>query len=289
MKQHERILVTGASGQLGQMILERLIKSGQTGLIATTRNPEKLERFAKIGVEVRKADFKDAANLEAAFAGASKILIISTTDIGARAQDQTNAVLAAKKAGAKHIFYTSYPNPDSSVAMVAPDHLATEKAILESGLKYTFLRNSLYAENLLHSLPGAIEYGKLIGCAGDGKATYILRSDCAEAASAALIQAGEYENSAIEITSKNAYSHSDLVNIASEISGKKIVYEDMSPADFRKVSLESGTPEMYIPFFVSFDLDIKKGTISKPSNEFEKLTGHEPYDINEFLNSRLKK
>lgn len=144
---HSKLVVTGASGHLGRRVVELLAAKGATDLIAATRTPDKLTGLS--GIEVRKADFSDPASLDAAFAGADRVLVISTDRIdvpGLRIQQHRAAVAAAKRAGVKRILYTSMLNPDRSFIPFAPDHLETERAIEQSGVEFTILRVSWYAE-----------------------------------------------------------------------------------------------------------------------------------------------
>jgi NAD(P)H dehydrogenase (quinone) len=287
MNSTERILITGGSGHLAQLTIEHLLSAGAKNLITTTRNPEKLQHLTKRGVEVRPADFNDAKALAEAFRGATRLLLISTMDIGSRAEQHKNAIEAAKKAGVKYIIYTSWPNTDTSPALVAPDHAATEALIRKSGLKYMFLRNNLYAENLLHTLPNAIEMGKLYGCAADGKVAYVLRDDCAKAAAGALINAEKFENQIVDVSGPTAYSYSELMTLLSEVTGQKVEYVDLKPAEFKALAMKSGLPETFADLFVSFDRAIKKGDAAKVSDGVQRLSGESARDIHEFLKANF--
>jgi NAD(P)H dehydrogenase (quinone) len=183
--------VTGASGHLGRAVLEALLRRGAQDVIATTRTPEALADYAGRGVALRKADFSDPSNLVDAFRGASRLLIVSTHGVGARSEAHGAAVEAAKRAGVRHIFYTSHPSPESSTSPVAPEHAVTERIILESGLKYTILRNFLYFENLLRLFPAALETGRFRSVSGDAKVAWLGRDDCADVAAAAMLNASE--------------------------------------------------------------------------------------------------
>jgi NAD(P)H dehydrogenase (quinone) len=288
MTASETILVTGASGKLAQLTLAALLKGGQNNLIATTRDPSKLDGLSTKGVDVRRADFKNPAGLAEAFEGATRVLLISTPDTGERVEHHKNAVTAAKAAGVKHIMYTSLVNLEESIAVVAPDHTATEKDIKESGLKYTFLRNNTYAENLLFSLPGALETGTLHGCAGNGKVSYVTRLDCANAAAGALINASDCENTVWDITGSQAYSYAELAALVSEIKNKKVVYRDLSTEEYKAVLIKSGLPEKYASLFASFDLSTKNGDVAMVSGAVRKLTGKQPMGLPEFLKTNLK-
>src|SRR4030095_14663775 len=144
------LLVTGASGKLGQRVLELLLEADAGTIIAATRSPEKLASFAAKGVLVRQADFSDPASLTKAFVGVDRLLLISTDTMGVRLNQQIDAVKAAEEAGVKPVGYTSIPHvTENSTAQAAPDHYGTEQALINSKLGYTFLRNSIYTDMFL--------------------------------------------------------------------------------------------------------------------------------------------
>ena len=176
------LFISGAGGKLGRLVVASLLEKGYAGkIIAGTRKPEEL---AFPGVESRKADFTDTAGFTAALAGVDRLLLISTDALGeARRAQHLSAVAAAKAAGVKRIVYTSMPHPEpGSIIPMAADHYATEQAIKASGLDYTILRASWYAENLLGSLPQALASGKWFTSAGAGRVSYLPRVDIARAA-----------------------------------------------------------------------------------------------------------
>jgi len=278
----EKLLVTGASGNLGRLVLKALLKNKVLNIIATSRSVEKLDEFAKLGVEVRPADFSDQKSLVTAFRGADRLLLISTDAIGARIDQHRNAINAAKEAGVKHIVYTSWPKAETSKALVSEDHLQTEKLIKESGLTYTILRNFNYSENLFHSIPTAIQMGTLYGAAGAGKVAYVTRADCANAAAGALLS-NKHQNKILDITGPRAYDYNELVEIVSEITGKKLNYVDLSEADFKAALIKSGLPEIWADVFVTFDVAFKNGDTETPTNAVLELSGSAPKDLRDFL------
>lgn len=285
----ERILVTGASGHLGQAVLQTLLKHGQTNLIGTTRSPEKLADFAKQGVEIRSADFAHPEGLADAFKGATRLLVISGSEVGIRVQQHKNAIDAAKKAGVRHIMYTSLVNAQTSISAVAPDHVATESHIQDSGLHYTFLRNNTYSDFLLFfSLPQAIETGMFYGCAGNGKVAYVTRQDCANAAAGALMNAARYENAVFDITGPASYSAAEVASLVSDLKNKPIAYNDLSPQDYKAALITSGLPEPVAELFVSTDLSTRHGDVASVSDGVEELSGQAPQDLRSFLKGALK-
>jgi NAD(P)H dehydrogenase (quinone) len=282
MTSAKKILVTGASGKLGTLVLKGLLKNQKNNIIATTRNPENLSNLAKEGIEVRTADFNDPKNLANAFIGADRLLLISTDAIGSRIEQHKNAIAAAKESGVKHIIYTSWPKPNTSVAVVAKEHLETENLIKASGLSYTILRNLPYAENIFYSIPNAIAMGTLYGAAGSGKVAYVTKQDCADAAVGALLS-NNYTNTIVDITGPEAISHFELAKIISEVTGKNVNYVDLPEIDFKNGLLKSGMPELWAEVFAKFDVSYKNLDTAVISDAVEELSGHKPKSIREFI------
>lgn len=281
------LLVTGASGGLGRRVLELLLEAGEQHIIATTRTPEKLADFAARGVTVRAADFDQPESLAAAFAGADRLLLISTDALGYpghRLSQHQNAVKAAEAAGVKHVVYTSVASAsaDSPLA-VAPDHYGTEQALEASGLGYTALRNNLYMELLLRSLPRAIATGQLIAAAGDGKAAYVTREDCARAAAAAL-RADFEGRRALEISGPTSVSQAELAAIAQDLSGKPVQYVAIPlSALIDGMVQQGGLPRPIAEMIASFDAGIAAGVLDTAPGAFESLTGKPAQSVADFL------
>jgi NAD(P)H dehydrogenase (quinone) len=280
------LLVTGASGQLGRRVLELLLEAGAKNIIATTRTPEKLADFAQQGITVRPADFDDPTSLKEAFAGVDRLLLISTDKVGfagERIQQHLNAVAAAESAGVKHVLYTSLinPGPDSPVAL-APDHHATETALEKSGMGWTFLRNSIYADGLVGTLSQAVQMGNVYSAAGDGKITYILREDCARAAAAALADSFVGRRT-LDITGADALSQADLAKIAADISGKPVGYVPLTRDVLIDNMVAAGLPRPLAEVYSSFDAGAAAGQFEVVSNTVEELTGRKPTRVADYL------
>ncbi|MDK1490397.1 NmrA family NAD(P)-binding protein [Sinorhizobium sp. 7-81] len=284
----ETLLVTGAAGQLGKLVLDALLASGKArpaDIIATSRATSKLADYAAKGVQTRAADFDDPASLAEAFAGADRILIISTDTLdrpGKRLQQHLNAVAAARKAGAKHILYTSMPNPETSVIPFAPDHLGTENAIKATGIPYTILRNGWYMENLFMALPHALETGQWFSSAGAGRLAHIARSDAAEAAAAALLSSST-ESRTYTLTGAGLHSTDEIAALVASTAGKKLEVVHISDEALAGGLKGAGLPDFLIPIVVSFDSNTREGHIGMVTSDFAALTGKTPVSLPAFL------
>ncbi|TPW33155.1 SDR family oxidoreductase [Martelella alba] len=284
-----KLLVTGASGKLGREVLDQLLASGVTpaNIIATTRDPSKLGDYAARGITIRAADFDKPETLHAAFEGADRLAIISTDTLGPDAHriiQHGNAVAAAKAAGVSHIIYTSMPGPETSKISFAHEHLGSEKAVKDSGLAYTILRNAWYQENLLMSLPNAFASGAWVSAAGDGKQNLVAHEDCAAALAAALA-ADTTESATYTLTGPEALTIPDIANLASEIVGKPLAVQPVSTEALAEGLGKSGLPAFIVDLLVSTDANIAAGGFDIRTDDFETLTGRKPKSLKAFFES----
>jgi NAD(P)H dehydrogenase (quinone) len=271
-------------------VIELLLETHEGAIIAATRTPEKLADFKDRGVITRYADFEDPDSLSQAFQGVDRLLLISTDAInepGQRIRQHRNAVKAAEQAGVSHVVYTSIINPGpDSPAFVAPDHRSTEDALAESGMGWTVLRENIYMDLLLLSVPQAVKMGKIFNAIGDGKAAYITREDCARAAAAAL--ASSYEGRrTLEITGPEAVSQYEVASISRKISGQEVTYVPMESESYIQSMVDYGLPRPVAEGLASFDLAVAQGKFGAVSNTVEELTGRKPTSVADFLSSHL--
>lgn len=284
----QTLLVTGASGQLGRLVLDELLTSGKAAsasIVATTRDVAKLSAYADKGVVVRKADFDDPASLETAFAGADRILIISTDALdeqGKRLRQHQAAVAAAKKAGARHLYYTSMPQPDDSLIPFAPDHLGTERAIRDSGLAYTILRNGWYMENLLHSVPQALAGGTWYSATGQGRIAHIARADVARAIAGALL-ADDVENRTFTLTGTASHTTDEIAAAVAAATGRSLAVVHVTDEQLAGGMRAGGVPDTLVPLLVSFDANTREGKIAMVTGDAETLSGRKPMSLEAFL------
>ena len=274
-------LVTGASGHMGQLVINNLLETHKipaSKIIATTRKPEKLASLAAKGVQVRAADFENTANLAEAFKGATRLLLISTDAIdrpGRRLEHHNNAIAAAEKAGVAHVIYTSMPNPENSPLLIAPDHEGTEKALAASKLPgWTVLRNHWYFENLFYSLPHAIKSGTWYTAAGDGKIAHIAREDLAKAAAAALAS-DETAKKTYTLSGKEARTTAEIAKLVSDAVGKPIAVVQVPLEGLVQGMVGSGMPEVIARVFASFDTNTAAGRVADVTGDFKKLTSND--------------
>lgn len=289
----DTLLVTGAAGHLGRIVLDQLLSSGKiapASIIATSRDTSKLADYAAKGVTVRKADFDDPASLTAAFAGATKVLIISTDALGEpgkRLKQHTTAVDAAAKAGVKHILYTSMPQPDDSRVTFAGDHLGTENAIKATGIPYTIFRDGWYLENLFMALPHALQTGKWYSAAGNGRIAHVSRADTGAAIAAGLLAAGS-DSKVYTLTGSVAYTTEEIAAAAAKATGRPLEVVHVTDEQLAAGLKGAGMPDVMIPTVVSFDTNTRDGKIAMATGDVEALTGRKPLDLEAFLKENAK-
>lgn len=283
-----KLLVTGASGQLGRAVVEHLLTDRNVAakdIIAVTRDPSKLSALASKGVDVRQGDFNDPASLPSAFAGADRVLIVSTDTApgsGERVKQHSAAVAAAKSAGASRVLYTSLPNPEASLISFAFEHLGTEKAIIESGLAYTIFRNSWYFENLFMTLPQALKTGQWFTSAGDGRVAYGARDDYA-AAIAGGLASDEPGNRIHTLTGPKAFSAADIAESTASIVGKRVSIVQVSDEALAAGIRQHGLPEPVVDMIVSIDANTRGGFLEPVTGDMEALSGRKSQTLEAFL------
>jgi NAD(P)H dehydrogenase (quinone) len=240
------IAITAASGQLGRLTIEELLKTVRADrLVAVVRDPEKVSDLAHRGLQIRRADYTQPAALEVAFQGIEKVLLISSNEVGQRLSQHRNVIQAARKVGVALVAYTSLLRADTSRLNLAEEHLATELFLKESGIPYVLLRNGWYTENYLASLPVALQHGVLLGSAGEGRISSAARADYAAAASAVLTgtdQAGKV----YELAGDDSYSLTELAAEITKQSGKPVVYQNLPEAEY-KAALVGAASQSLMP------------------------------------------
>ena len=265
-----KIGVTGATGQLGRLVIESLKqKVAAETIVALVRTPAKA---SDLGVEARAFDYTKPESLVASLKGVDKLLLISANELGQRLSQHKAVIEAAKQAGVKQIVYTSVLHADSSPLSLAVEHLGTEVALKESGLTYSILRNGWYTENYTGSAKGAIGAGAFIGNAGDGKIASAARVDYAEAA--AVVLAGEgHENKTYELAGDEAYTLTELAAEISRQNAKNIPYNNLSEAEYAGILKSFGLPDGLAEMLADSDTGASKGGLFDDSGVLSTLIG----------------
>ena len=253
------IAITGATGQLGQHVIETLLKTVPASqIVAIVRNPAKATALSQQGITVRQADYSDETAFTAALQGIDKLLLISSSEVGQRAPQHRNVINAAKAAHVKFIAYTSLLHADSSPLGLADEHIATEKMLAESGIAYALLRNGWYTENYLASAPAALEHGVFIGAAGEGKIASATRADYAAAAARVISEDG-HAGKTYELAGDDGWTLSQLAAELAKQSGKKVVYQNLSETDFAAALKGFGLPAGLADMLADSDTGASKG------------------------------
>jgi NAD(P)H dehydrogenase (quinone) len=280
------LLVTGASGRLGRHVVELLLDAGAGPLIATTRSPDKLADLAARGVDVRKADFDQPATLEPAFAGANRMLLISTDTIdtpGRRIEQHRAAIDAAEKAGVQHAVYTSALAPlPAPHGAIGNDHFWTEHALVASNLSWTILRHNIYSDMLFLSVPQAVATGQLFSAAEGGARGYVTREDCARTDAAALA-ASSTECTLYDVTGPAAVTQDELAALVSEVTGRPVAHVRLPPEALRQGLTQAGLPPFVVDATLEFDIAARRGYQGVVTPVVKELTGQEPVSLRDFL------
>ncbi|WP_086843503.1 SDR family oxidoreductase [Amycolatopsis kentuckyensis] len=267
------IVVTGATGHLGKLVVEGLLEQLPADqVVAAVRTPEKAADLAERGVDVRRADYTDPDSLVTAFKGADKVLLVSSSAVGQRVPQHQAVIEAAKQAGVGHLVYTSAPRATTSALVLAPDHKATEELIEASGLTATILRNNWYNENYADAIKQAAQTGSLLGSAGDGRVASATRADYAAAAVAVLTGEG-HEGKVYELAGDVPWSYADLAAEIGKAAGREVGYVDLPADEHAKVLTEAGLPEPVVGLLVALDANTKDGLLAETSDDLRTLIG----------------
>jgi NAD(P)H dehydrogenase (quinone) len=267
------IAVTGATGQLGRLVLAALAQKVPAGdIVALVRSPEKAADLAAAGYVVRAGDYTDPAALQAALTGVEKLLLISSSEVGQRAAQHANVIAAAKAAGVKLLAYTSILHADTSVLALAEEHVATEAALAASGVPYVLLRNGWYLENYLGNVAPGVAHGVVIGAAGDGVIHAAARADYAEAA-AVVLTTPDQAGKVYELAGDAGFTMAQFAATLADLSGKPVAYQNLSEADYAKALEGFGLPAPFAAILADSDTGASKGGLGDSSGTLSALIG----------------
>ncbi len=283
------IIVTGANGQLGRGIVERLlvrVPAGQVGV--SVREPEKAQELQERGVRVRRGDFDDPASLAQAFEGASQVLIVSSNTSGEMAVRQhRTAIDVAKQVGARRVLYTSHAG-SSPTSFFPPmvDHAATEVALRDSGVAFTSLRNGFYATTTLMLLGNAVQTGELVA-PEDGPVAWTTHADLAEVTAIALSKEGVLDGLTPPLTASEAIDLESIAAIASELAQRPIRRIVVPDAEYRAGLVARGIPEVWADMTLSIFRASRRGEFNDVDPTLARLIGRPPVSVRDVLSAAI--
>lgn len=265
------IVVTGASGHLGRLIVTELLAAGAdpATVVAGARRPE---AAADLGVATVALDYTEPETLAKAFAGVDTVMLVSSSAVGQRLPQHKAVIDAAVEAGVTRIVYTSASHADTSDLVVVPEHRATEELLRASGLAWTILRNNWYTENYLGSVEGARATGVVLGAAGEGKVASAPRADYAAAAAAVLLGEG-HDGKVYELSGDHAWDYPELAAAIGEVIGREVVYRDLPGEEYVAALVAAGVPEGGAQFAAAADAGIKAGALADATADLRTLIG----------------
>ena len=282
-----KIAITGATGQLGNLVIEQLLQlTAAQNIVALVRKIDKAEHFKVQGIEPREFDYDRPETLVPALLGIDKLLLISANEIGRRTPQHQAVIDAAKVAGVPYLAYTSLLRADTSPLGLAQEHRETEKLIQDSGLRYTFLRSNWYSENYLAGVAHTIEIGTLFGAAQDGRISSASRIDYAEAAAKVLTSTG-HENKTYELAGSESFSLSDLATFIGQAVNKDIIYQNLSAEEYTQGLTQAGLPAGLVDVIVDADIQTIQGAMYSDSKDLEQLIGHKTTSIQDAIKAAL--
>ncbi len=280
------IAITGATGLLGQHVIENLLQTVPANqIVAFARDVKKGSSLSQKGVLVRQADYNDKASLITALQGVDKLLLISSSEVGKRTIQHRNVIEAAKSADVQFIAYTSILHADRSPLSLHVEHVETEKMLADSGISYTLLRNGWYTENYLASVPAALEHGVFLGAAGDGKIASATRADYALAAR--VISEEGHIGKVYELAGDEAWTLEQLAKELTKQSGKQVIYNNLSQADFVAALKTAGLPDKLSNMLADSDIGASKGGLFDDSHTLSKLIGRRTTTLAESIKAIL--
>jgi len=268
------IVITGATGQLGRLVIQSLLQRQfpANQIVAAVRSPAKAADLAAQGIVVRQADYTQPESLRTAFAGTEKVLLISSSEVGQRLPQHRNAIDAANAAGVGFLAYTSLLRADTSPLGLAAEHVATEALLRQSGILHAILRNGWYTENYLASVAPALQHGAYIGAAGEGRIASAARADYAAAAAAVLTQPDQ-AGKVYELAGDTAYTLGELAAAISRLSGKDVPYVNLSQTDFEAALLGAGLLGPLAALLADSDVGAAKGALFDDQHQLSRLIG----------------
>lgn len=283
------IVVTGATGALGRLVIEELLRrTAPGGIVAVARDRARSADLAALGVGVKIADYGRPETLDALFSAGDRVLLISGNEAGRRLTQHRDVIDAAREAGVGLLAYTSVLGGPTATFSIAEEHIATEQALLASGVPYCLLRNGWYHENYTGALAATLKAGAVVGSAGAGRVASAARRDYAEAAAVVLTGSG-HENSVYELSGDTAWSMAEYAAEVSRQTGRKIPYRDLPQERYVALMVEAGVPALGAQMVADADAGIARGELAATPGDLSRLIGRPTTPIAETIADALKR
>ncbi|MDR2430279.1 MAG: SDR family oxidoreductase [Puniceicoccales bacterium] len=282
-----KIAITGSTGQLGQLVIEQLLKSVPANqLIAIARNPAKACKLAARGINVRQANYDDPVALHNALEGVERLLLIASNELGRRITQHANVINSAKKQGIRLLAYTSLLHADTSPLSLAVEYARTESDLKASGIPFVILRNGWYTENHMAGVPAAAATGMLYGCAGNGRIASAPRIDLAEAAAKVLASGGP-AGQTLELAGDTAHTLAELAAEIARQCGRDVVYKNLPEPEYREILMAAGFPEPIASGFANWDTEASRGALFDDGHQLSKWIGRPTTPLSEIVRQTL--
>lgn len=279
--------VTGASGKLGRLVLAELLQQADAGdIVALARDPAALDEYAARGVQVRRADYDDPDGLKHSLQGVDRLLLISGNAVGQRERQHGNVIQAAKEVGVSYLAYTSILKGDRSRLSLAPEHVATERLLKDSGLTYDILRNGWYSENYTAGLAPSLESGKVFGAVGEGRLSTATRADFAAGAAAALLRGKGGD--IYELAGDESFTMAEFAQEVSRQSGRQVQYVNQSESDYATTLEGAGLPPPVAAMLASTSALSGEGELYDDSKSLSRLSGRPTTPISKTIGEALE-
>jgi len=268
------LIITGATGQLGRLVVESLLTRGTdaSDIVATGRSIDRLADLAARGVAVAELDYSRPETVAAVVKSGDTLLLVSASEPGNRAALHAAVIEAAKSAGVARIVYTSAPAATTSALVLAPDHKATEESLVASGVPFTILRNGWYTENYAGEVEKGRENGAIVASVGDGRIASASRKDYADAAAVVLTTEG-HEGAVYELSGDVAWDFDELAAAIGTIVGREVAYTRLSPEEHAAMLSSFGLDAGTVGFVVGLDANIRDGLLSGTPGDLARLIG----------------
>ena len=281
-----RILVTGATGQLGSLIVQQLARRVPAEqVIGAGRNAAK----SPAGVEFRTLDYDQPATIEAALKGVSRVVLVSGNEVGKRVRQHQAVIEAAARAGVRLLAYTSILKANANPLLLAVEHRGTEEVLAGAGVPYILLRNGWYSENFANNAPVAIQFGVLRSASRQGRFSTAPRNDYAEGAAALILRDDHRPGQAYELAGSSSFDKQEFAALLTRKSGKQVALQDLSAADYAAALVQAGVPEVFANTLADSDSKAADGWLFDDSRTLEKAIGRPTVALEQTLDQVLRK